>query len=690
MMKINKKVDLAKKLLIISALFFTTAIQSASNIDILNSKINQIYDNKRKLSQLSQQQQQLIQEKNRITKQIIFSNDIFKYVVLLNDLRNDVNATMQSLNEKYNNDPNNRDHMKVLYDRICSTYGIISKIPQEVNNPNNIVPLRNKLQARIGRSQNSANETKHINEDIQDFQQKIKQLGDGITKFEQEITNLPSIDNLSIKSVDPNTAGMLRLINMQLNTIKSGINSILAVQGDAITHENNLISLFNEMELAINSAPNRLNQAIQDLEVFKNEMKNMIDLISALRTNITQSGAPTMQQAMLPDFADMLANLSSQLDQQARQISAQSQDLLNQLNILDIARTSQQYYNQELDILQQQLEQQIKSFKSQQQALQAAITNHDKITSNINFDVISTARDVTTLSLSKLTAEQTTLPAMISSGSNISNCWNIDGNIFFGKVQQKGEKNYNTSINGAFITVNKYLSEKVIIGATGLYSNLDFIHDQSSATTSNAYLFSLNSKYLPQQNVFIQGILGVIKYDSIIRYYDTVQPSDSMGYYSDCMLGGNLYPLKQHHQKIIVSPVVGIMYTNLKDYSHTFFNKFIIGDRSHDILTGRAGIMIKYAIENNNMSIVPEFYSYIHRLLYTNSSNMQLKYDDDTMPQIFIVSEPAKQMPELLYQLGGAITIWSNQIGLGVSGNIYLSKEEYISYIGSIYFKARF
>lgn len=433
----------------------------------------------------------------------------------------------------------------------------------------------------------------------------------------------------------------------------------------------------------------------QDLSMLAKQLRDMSNLIATLDTtaDLKDKESRAIQQCLLNKIRDIIINDFPQILQQYKN------NLENNLKSINhkIANIDQlvSSLNQQLDTLQQQQllgdriapTKAIASFEKQQPLYQA---QHNAMLANAISFTADTAVNATTSILSKIATVQNQSPKIISSGSNIynSNGWSIDGNVFCGKTKKtehKEIKGYNTDISGAFITVNKYLNKKVVIGVTGLYSNLDITYDQNvilNKTNCKVYSLSLNGRYYPRQDIFMQSIVGLIKYDGTTRYYATVQPSSNIngkGWYGDFMLAGNVYPLK-HNSKLTFSPIVGIAYTNS---SHAF--ETTIEDIDYNILTSRAGITIKYVIDNinNNMSIVPEFHAFIHNLLCIKSK--QLEYANSSNISDII----AEQIPKSLRQLGVAVTIWHGKVGIGVSYNAYLANE-YISHIGSANIKASF
>lgn len=339
------------------------------------------------------------------------------------------------------------------------------------------------------------------------------------------------------------------------------------------------------------------------------------------------------------------------------------------------------------------------SFTSQQRALKEAVQNHyTAITDAISANA-GTVVSITTASMSDGTNKESDLSDIVSSGSNIcssNNGWNVQGNIFTSKISQeenKELKKHDARINGAFITVNKYVNENTIIGATGLYSNLNIQYDENikhilNKTDCKTFSLSLNARYYPQHNVFTQGIIGFITYDGKTEYVAN-QPSSEIngkGYYGDFMLGGHLNPVK-HNLKLTLSPIVGIRYNKFNNSSHKLFDGTNVSDADHHMLEGRVGATIKYVIDNKNISIIPEVYAFIHSNLYTNSSDIKLEYPPSS--DSGTVDIKAAKIHTLFGQFGGTVTIYRGQIGFGASYSAYFA-EKYIAHVGSLNIKANF
>ncbi|KJV54643.1 autotransporter beta-domain protein [Orientia chuto str. Dubai] len=292
---------------------------------------------------------------------------------------------------------------------------------------------------------------------------------------------------------------------------------------------------------------------------------------------------------------------------------------------------------------------------------------------------------------------------IMSSRLNIdsnNNCWNIQGNVF--TIPSRQEKNeeieeHEGVINGAFLTVNRYLNEKTIIGVTGLYSNHNIQYNKNikyifDKIDCKIFSLSLNGRYYPRQNVFTQGIISFIQYDGkteciLNQYHSEI---NGQSYYCDFMLGCTLYPVK-HSTKLILSPAVGII---CKNASHKFFDDTTVCDAKHYVLDSRVGAAIKYTIDNKKYTIdnkniltIFELYTFIHSNLFTNRSDIKLE-DFPSANSSAINIKPAK-LPASLTQVGGAVTIWHSKIGFEVSYSAYLA-EKYIAHVGAVSIKANF
>nr|QPA36600.1 surface cell antigen B [Orientia tsutsugamushi] len=331
--------------------------------------------------------------------------------------------------------------------------------------------------------------------------------------------------------------------------------------------------------------------------------------------------------------------------------------------------------------------------------LEEAVKNHDSaVTGAMNMN-INTAVSGVTSSMGNIVSGQGNQTNIISSGSNIcssNNGWNIQGNIFTSKSSQEENeelKKYDAGINGVFITVNKYVNENTIVGATGLYSNLNIQYDENikhifNKTDCKTFSLSLNGRYYPQDNVFTQGIIGFITYDGKTEYIANKPSSEisGKGYYVDFMLGGDLNSIA-YNPKLTVSPIVGIRYNKFNNSSYKLFNDVNVSDAEHYILEARAGGTVKYVIDNKNISIIPEVYAFIHSNLPTNSSNIKLEYVASSNSSTVDI-KPAK-MHTLFGQLGGTVTIYRGPIRFGASYSAYFA-EKYIAHVGSLNIKANF
>lgn len=532
---------------------------------------------------------------------------------------------------------------------------------------------------------------------LNDLSKEVKKLHLGIGKQLEDIYK-------SIQACEQGSNSMLKLGQYEqllddLSTTSKDIVQILQkhVQpGNAPATQNELDQMYKQMQDIETLMP----KFTQDLGMLSKQLRDILCLIATLDPSAELDPAQIGLQQVQPGLSEKIRKIVNDIINDFPQVLQQyKNNLENDLKSINhkIANIDQlvSSLNQKLDTLQQEqlLSDQIAPTKAitnfeKQQPLHQ-VSQHNAMLANAISFTADTAVSATTSILSKIATVQNQSPKIISSGSNIynSNGWNIDGNVFCGKTKKTEHKEiqgYSTDISGAFITVNKYLNKKVVIGVTGLYSNLDITYGQNvilNTTNCKVYSLSLNSRYYPRQDIFMQSIVGLIKYDGTTRYYATVQPSSNIGgkgWYGDFMLAGNVYPLK-HNSKLTFSPMVGIVYTNS---SHAF--ETTTGDIDYNILTGRAGITIKYVIDNinNNMSIVPEFHAFIHHLLRAKSKQLEHAIPSNN-------SDIAEQMPKSLGQLGVGVTVWHGKVGVGISYNAYLANE-YISHIGSANIKASF
>lgn len=443
----------------------------------------------------------------------------------------------------------------------------------------------------------------------------------------------------------------------------------------------------------------KLNKLIDKVNSDVQKAARNVQMLSDLIDDLGPPSSPEQIQAN----EDILDEKKQELVQQVEQLSMQINNLNQKITEAD---KFIQGINQQLDTLDsadttipETLSQLAIRFADQQKALQEAVQNHSAAVTNAIIVNTGTIVSTATNGMSNVTNEKSNLSDIISSGSNIcssNNGWNIQGNIFTSKISQeenKELKKHDAGINGAFITVNKYVNENTIIGATGLYSNFNIQYDENikhilNKTDCKTFSLSLNARYYPQHNVFSQGIIGFITYDGKTEYV-TNQPSSEIngkGYYCDFMLGGHLNPAK-HNLKLTLSPIVGIRYNKFNNSSHKLFDGTNVSDADHHMLEGRVGGTIKYVIDNKNILIVPEVYAFIHSNLYTNSSDIKLEYtassDSDT------VDIKAAKIHTLFGQLGGTVTIYRSQIGFGASYSAYFA-EKYIAHVGSLNIKANF
>ncbi|WP_342638165.1 autotransporter outer membrane beta-barrel domain-containing protein [Orientia tsutsugamushi] len=392
---------------------------------------------------------------------------------------------------------------------------------------------------------------------------------------------------------------------------------------------------------------------------------------------------------------DIYYDAEDVLDCSANQPSLLPPSTLNNSAVQPLNNNNQQFDNSEQN---KTIESEIKVkayFKEQEKVLLKAAQTNDIATTSAITAVTATTVSAITSSISKMCQNHRNI---ISSGSNINNntSWSIQGKIFSAAINpnESTENNkYNLKSNGIFVTSNKYLTEKIIIGITGLYANSAINYDQSvlTATDCTTYSLSLNGRYYLQRNIFIQGITGFINYDGKNKY--TTQSSSKISgesYYGDFMLGCDL-----HHtnSQLILSPIVGIRYNRIYNSSYELFDDITIGSMNHNTLVGSVGFSTKYTINNisKNISVRPEFQALIHTNLYTNSSNNimlehanSINYSDvDNAKPISIDTKP-------ICQLGAAITLLlTNKIELGGSYNIYFA-EKYIVKVSTISMKANF
>ncbi|QES96020.1 autotransporter domain-containing protein [Orientia tsutsugamushi] len=578
-----------------------------------------------------------------------------------------------------------------------------------------------RFDERIHGVNNASKKWRAVTAEINELSRELHQFYQALEQVQNQIKtlSLPSLNDLS-EAVKPLHLGIyeqLDAIDKDIKACEQGRNSMLKLGqyeqllDDLSTTSKNIVQILQK-HVQPGNAPatqNELDQMYkqmqdietlmpkftQDLEMLAKQLRDISHLIAVLDPRAKLPPTQSRSQQVGPGLSEKIRKIVNDIINDFPQVLQQyKNNLENDLKIINdkIANIDQlvSSLNQKLDTLQQEqlLSDQIvpnkaiTSFEKQQPLHQVA--QHNAMLANAISFTADTAVSATTSILSKIATVQNQSPKIISSGSNIynSNGWNIDGNVFCGKTKKTEHKEiqgYSTDISGAFITVNKYLNKKVVIGVTGLYSNLDITYGQNvilNETNCKVYSLSLNGRYYPRQDIFMQSIVGLIKYDGTTRYHATVQPSsniDGKGWYGDFMLAGNVYPLK-HNSKLTFSPIVGIVYTNS---SHAF--ETTIRDIDYNILTGRAGITIKYVIDNinNNMSIVPEFHAFIHRLLCVKSNKPEY------------VNSFSEQIPQSLGQLGVGVTVWHGKVGIGISYSAYLANE-YISHIGSANIKASF
>lgn len=484
-----------------------------------------------------------------------------------------------------------------------------------------------------------------------------------------------------------------------LHEAVQGINDIKLAMQDAVVHMDRLHLQMMQTIHIIQARPvvsvESINESIRDLNLTVQQVQHDIQLLSQEIHGMNLLDGDALVE--FNQYFDLgLQELRVQIRQLSQQIASLNQKITN-------ADQNVKVINQQLDdlddIVSKASSQKAISFTDQQKVLQEAVQNHGAAVTNATIVNTGTIVSTTTNGMSNMANERGNLPNIISSGSNIcssNNGWNIQGNIFTSKISQeenKELKKHDAGINGAFITVNKYVNENTIIGAAGLYSNFNIQYDENikhilNKTDCKTFSLSLNARYYPQHNVFSQGIIGFITYDGKTEYVAN-QPSSEIngkGYYWDFMLGGHLNPAK-HNLKLTFSPIVGIRYNKFNNSSHKLFDGTNVSDVDHHMLEGRVGGAIKYVIDNKNILIVPEVYAFIHSNLYTNSSDIKLEYtassDSDT------VDIKAAKIHALFGQFGGTVTIYRGQIGFGASYSAYFA-EKYIAHVGSLNIKANF
>nr|WP_231103131.1 autotransporter outer membrane beta-barrel domain-containing protein [Orientia tsutsugamushi] len=742
MIKINKKVALVKVSLIFSALFFIGNAQSIFNVNAQpnSTKQDQLYATK---SQLLQQQQNLVRDREKIYNRIDLEKIKSHSDILDKFLLHPSNQVTVYLNEEDPHDrkKDTRTRSMMLYKHIQDTKKLIDKMRPSIvdivssytnNGPNAPDQARlidqeakfndkdrvARFDERIHGVNNPGKKWRAVTAEINELSEALDQL----YHFHQALMNvqnqiktlsLPSLNDLAteVKKLHLGIGEQLEDIDESIKACEQGSNSMLKLGqyeqllDDLSTTSKNILQILQKHVQAGNApaTKNELDQMYkqmqdiktlmpkftQDLEMLAEQLHDILGLIAKLdpradELDTTKHQDPGLSERIRKIVNDIINDFPPVLQQYKNNLENDLKIINDKIANIDQLVSS---LNQKLDTLQQEqlLSDQIApnkaitSFEKQQPLHQAA--QHNAMLANAISFTADTAVSATTSILSKIATVQNQSPKIISSGSNIynSNGWNIDGNVFCGKTKKTEHKEitgYSTDISGAFITVNKYLNKKVVIGVTGLYSNLDIKYGQNvilNETNCKVYSLSLNGRYYPRQDIFMQSIVGLIKYDGTTRYYAPVQPSsniDDKGWYGDFMLAGNVYPLK-HNSKLTFSPIVGIVYAN-------------IGNIDYNILKGRAGITIKYVIDNinNNMSIVPEFHAFIHRLLCVKSKPLEYVNSSNNL-------DIAEQIPQSLGQLGAGVTVWHGKVGIGISYSAYLANE-YISHIGSANIKASF
>lgn len=645
MEKINKPTTFIKKLSILFIWSFILAIQS---VLCINSELKEVTQHNNKIASLNQYNNQLTQQVLQLDLDIQKIQRLHLFVLqlphqkllpLLNtnllqpQLLNISNPQQLSQNTLILTYASNirLDKLDCMIDLMDLNNDIL-KILSLNRELQYIQPLNKRIQ--------------HVLQQIQklNIKQKIQMLNNALLKLDQENFSLKQMP-ISLSVIDINKRiqklnGMLLNIQLQIHQIN---NNLLQIQ--------NSILPLNQQEI----------QQINDF--FDRKIQPLMQQIHQLNQQQAALNREIVYATKKKPF-----NINQQIDNCNQQIDIQDHLQNTQL---------------------------VASIKKKQKVLNESITSHDTITTIAINTATSAAVDIITSSLSCIIAKQSS--KMISSGSNIysNNVWNIQSEFFIASINPKKHKKiqkHKIAINGICIAANKYLNDKTIIGVTGLYSNLN-IQDSKKIlnnTDYSAYSISLYDRYYLKQNVFTQGIIGFTKYGGKTQYLPDkhFNKISGKGYYCDLMLEYNLY-LVNHYQKLILSPIVGIRYNALENFSHELFDGTTVGSIKHYILDGRLGSTIECRINNidTNMLIIPKIHAFIHMNLYTASSNIMLKYSNSR--DYCNVNFTPVEMHKLFYQLGMAVTILHDQIGLGMSYNSYLAKE-YNFYIGSINIQVNF
>ncbi|SPR13699.1 membrane protein [Orientia tsutsugamushi] len=656
MIKNTKQETIVKISLILSTLFFASTTQSILGMNILlDAKVSQ-NDQKAKLNY----------EKHALTSKIKFLEQQKSQLVGQQHL---VRQAMQA------------SHL--IREGILNMSQLLQAAPSQQE-------MEQFQQGLLMPEVNSNND-----DDITRCVESMDQRSQGLAKYERIMQNMCRDVDLICSQELLN----LLMAHPDLHKAVQDINDLKQAMQDTV---HNIDGLYLQMMQMIHVVQERPVMSVEDINEGIRHLNNAIQQV--------QHGIQLLNQELHGmDLLDEenLREFNQYFEQKLRELQEQIEHINQQICVLNQKITNA---DQKVNAINLQLDnldgadatipkassQPAISFTDQQKALQKAAQNHDAAVTNAIIVNTETVVSTTTSGMSNMA---NSLPNIISSGSNIcssNNGWNVQGNIFTSKIskeENKELKKHDAGINGAFIIVNKYVNENTIIGATGLYSNLNIQYDENikhilNKTDCKTFSLSLNARYYPQHNVFTQGIIGFITYDGKTEYVAN-QPSSEIngkGYYGDFMLGGHLNPVK-HNLKLTLSPIVGIRYNKVNNSSHKLFDGTNVSDADHHMLEGRVGATIKYVIDNKNISIIPEVYAFIHSNLYTNSSDIKLEYTPSSDSGIVDIKEA--KIHTLFGQLGGTVTIYRGQIGFGASYSAYFA-EKYIAHVGSLNIKANF
>ncbi|KJV55925.1 autotransporter outer membrane beta-barrel domain-containing protein [Orientia tsutsugamushi] len=665
-MKNNKKIAIV----IISTLFFTYTIQSMANEPNTKSSTANF---KAQLSERLRMHQQSPNE----------SNDE-------DDMEADIKSQQQFADFKKHQNSNNK-----YVSKIFALETLIAKVPRIPDKENNTAPNQNNDATDDWDDDNISSKDLNSSQKPLTFKERAgiigQKLGPIFAAKSKTNTKQPTDSN----------------VKKHVAVIPSSNTTHIAT-----THSNDNISSkdlnSSQKPLTFKERADKIEQKLGPIFAAKSKTNtkqptdnNVKKPVTAIpNPNTTPITTPTHQTLICSGQSnaateDIYYDAEDVLDCSANQPSLLPPSTLNNSAVQPLNNNNQQFDNSEQN---KTIESEIKVkayFKEQEKVLLKAAQTNDIATTSAITAVTATTVSAITSSISKMCQNHQNI---ISSGSNINNNtgWSIQGKIFSTAINPNDstENNkYNLKSNGIFVTSNKYLTEKIIIGITGLYANSAINYDQSvlTATDCTTYSLSLNGRYYLQRNIFIQGITGFINYDGKNKY--TTQSSSKISgesYYGDFMLGCDL-----HHtnSQLILSPIVGIRYNRIYNSSYELFDDITIGSMNHNTLVGSVGFSTKYTINNisKNISVRPEFQALIHTNLYTNSSNNimlehanSINYSDvDNAKPISIDTKP-------ICQLGAAITLLlTNKIELGGSYNIYFA-EKYIVKVSTISMKANF